>query len=95
MFNECHISTQVSRSRRVSKKCQNVDSTNEKSEIVNHFKREGYPRQTIYDTTKPYATWRDNQRQKKTSRSASWTSAGKNKLKRLINNRKMAGQLII
>ena len=36
--------------RRVSKKGQNVNSTNVKIRIVNHFQKEGYTRRTIYDT---------------------------------------------
>ena len=40
-----------------------------KSEIVNHFQKEGYPRRIIYDTGHP----------------TSWTSARKNQLHRLTN----------
>ena len=45
------------------------------SEIVNHFKIEGYPRKTIYDTIN-----RINDK-KKTSRPIFWTPAEKSQLK--------------
>ena len=58
----------------------------EKSEIVNHFKKEGYPRQTIYNTIKRMQLGAKINDKKKTVRPTSWTPVRKNQLKRLINN---------
>ena len=56
----------------------------EKSEIVNPFQKEAYPRRTIYNTLNRMplgGTIND----KKTGRPTSWTPARKNQLKRLTN----------
>ena len=60
----------------------------EKSLIVNPFKREGYSRQTIYDTINRTKFGGTINEKKKTGRLTSWTPARKNQLKRLANNRK-------
>ena len=60
----------------------------EKSEIVNHFKRKEYPRQTIYTTINRMQLGRTIDGKKKTRRPTSWTLVRKNQLKRLTNNRK-------
>ena len=63
-----------------------------KSELVNHFKKEGYPRKIIYDTiNRMQLGWTFNEK-KKTGRPISWTPARKNQLKTLINNRKGVSQ---
>ena len=66
------------RSRRVSKKSQNFDSKTEKSEIVNHFQKEGYPRRTIYDTINRMQLGGTINDKKKTGRPISWTPVSKN-----------------
>ena len=64
----------------------------EKSEIVNHFKKEGYHRRTIYNTiNRMQLGWTINDK-KKTGRPTSWTPPRKNQLKRLANNRKGVSQ---
>ena len=60
----------------------------EKSEIVNDFKIEGYPRKAIYDTMNHLKLGRTINDKKNTDRPTSWTPARKNQLKRLANNRK-------
>jgi len=60
----------------------------EKSEILNHFQKEGYPRRTIYNTINRFQNEESIKDNKKTGRPTSWTSARKNQLKRLTNNRK-------
>ena len=60
----------------------------EKSEIVNHFKKEGYLRQSIYDTINHMQLGGTINGKKKTGRPTSWTPARKNQLKRLVNNHK-------
>ena len=64
----------------------------EKSEIVNHFQKEGYPRRTIYDTINRMQFGGTINDKKKTDRPTSWTPARKNQLERLINNRKGVSQ---
>ena len=59
-----------------------------KSEIVNHFQKEGYHRRTIYDTINRMQLGGAINDKKKTGRPTSWTSARKNRLKRLADNRK-------
>ena len=49
----------------------------EKSEIVNHFKKEGGPRRTIYDTMNRVQLGGTINDKKKTGRSSSWIPAGK------------------
>ena len=61
----------------------------EKSEIVNRFKKEGYPRQTIYATINRMQLGGKINDKKKTGRPTSWTPSRKNQLKRLANNRKV------
>ena len=55
----------------------------EKSEILNHFKIEGYARKTIYDTITHMQLGGTFNHNKKTGRPTSWTFARKNQLKRL------------
>ena len=57
----------------------------EKSEIVNRFKKEGYPRQTIYDTINRMQFGGTINDKKKTGRPTFWTPARKTQLKRLTN----------
>ena len=64
----------------------------EKSEIVNHFQKEGYPRQTIYDTINRMQLGGTIHNKKKTGRLTYWTPSRKNQLKRLANNRKGVSQ---
>ena len=64
----------------------------EKSEIVNHFQNEGYPRRTIYNAINRMQFGEIINDKKKTGRPASWTLARKNQLKRLANNRKGVSQ---
>ena len=64
----------------------------EKSEIVNHFQKEGYPRRTIYNTINRFQNEESTEDKKKTGRPTSWTSTRKNQLKRLTNNRKRVSQ---
>ena len=59
-----------------------------KSEIVNHFQKEGYPRRTIYDSINRMQLGGTINDENKTGRPTSWTPARKNQLKRLANNRK-------
>ena len=59
-----------------------------KSEIVNHFQKEGYPQRTIYNTINRLHSGESIKDKKKTGRPTSWTTTRKNKLKRLTNNRK-------
>ena len=59
-----------------------------KSEIVNHFQKEGYPRRTIYNTINRFHNEESIQDKIKTGRPTSWTSTRTNQLKRLTNNRK-------
>ena len=63
-----------------------------KTEIVNHFQKEGYPRRTIYNTINLFQNEESIEDNKKTGRPTSWTSARKNQLKRLINNPKGVSQ---
>jgi hypothetical protein len=60
----------------------------EKSEILNHFQKEGYPRRTIYNTINRFQNEESIEDKIKTVRPTSWTSTRKNQLKRLTNNRK-------
>ena len=60
----------------------------EKSEIANHFQKEGYPRRTIYNTINRFHNGKSIEDKIKTGRPTSWTSTRKNQLKRLTNNRK-------
>jgi hypothetical protein len=59
-----------------------------KSEIVNHFQKEGYPQRTIYNTINRFQNEESIEDKIKTVRPTSWTSTRKNQLKRLTNNRK-------
>ena len=63
-----------------------------KSEIVNHFQKEGYPRRTIYNTINRLHSGESIKDKKQTGRPTSWTTTRKNKLKRLTNNRKGISQ---
>ena len=63
-----------------------------KSEIVNHFLKWGYPRRTIYNTIDHLHNEEWIVDNKKNGRPTSWTSARKNQLKRLTNNRKGVSQ---
>ena len=54
-------------------------------EIVNHFKKEGYHRQAIYDAISRMQLGETINDKKKTGRPNSWTPSRKNQLKRLIN----------
>ena len=63
-----------------------------KSEIVNHFQKEGYPIQTIYDSINRIHLGETINDKKKTGGSTSWTSARMNQLKRLANNCKGVSQ---
>jgi hypothetical protein len=60
----------------------------EKSEILNHFQKEGYPRRTIYNTINRFQNEKSIEDKIKTVRPTSWTSTRKNQLERLTNNRK-------
>ena len=60
----------------------------EKSEIANHFQKEGYPRRTIYNTINHFHNEESIEDKIKTGRPTFWTSTRKNQLKRLTNNRK-------
>ena len=64
----------------------------EKSEIVNHFNKEDYPRKTIYNTINRMQLGGTINEKKKTGRPTSWTPARKNQLKRLANNREGVSQ---
>jgi len=64
----------------------------EKSEIVNHFQKEGYSQRTIYNTINRFHNGESIEDKIKTGRPTSWTSTRKNKLKRLTNNRKGISQ---
>jgi flagellar biosynthesis regulator FlbT len=59
-----------------------------KSEILNHFQKEGYPRRTIYNAINRLQNEESIEDKIKTVRPTSWTSTRKNQLKRLTNNRK-------
>jgi hypothetical protein len=59
-----------------------------KSEILNHFQKEGYPQRTIYNTINRFQNEESIEDKIKTVRPTSWTSTRKNQLKRLTNNRK-------
>ena len=63
-----------------------------KSEIVNHFQKEGYPRRTIYNTINRLHSGESIKDKKQTGRPTSWTTTRKNKLKRLTNNCKGVSQ---
>ena len=63
-----------------------------KSEIVNHFQKEGYPRRTIYNTINRFQNEKSIEDKIKTVRPTSWTSTRTNQLKRLTNNRKGVSQ---
>ena len=65
----------------------------EKSEIVNRFKKEGYPRQTIYDTINRMQLGGTINDKKKTGHPTSWTPARNNQLKRSANNCKGVSQI--
>ena len=56
----------------------------EKSEIVNHFKIEGYPKQTIYDTINRMQLGGTINDKKKTGRSTSWTPAKKESAEKIV-----------
>ena len=63
-----------------------------RSEIVNHFQKEGNPQRTIYNTINRLHNGEPIKDKKKTGRPASWTSTGNNQLKILTNNRKGVSQ---
>jgi uncharacterized protein (DUF2132 family) len=63
-----------------------------KSEIVNHFQKEGYPQRTIYNAINHFQNEESIEDKIKTGRPTSWTSARKNQLKILTNNRKGVSQ---
>ena len=64
----------------------------EKSEIVNHFQKEGHPRKTNYHTINRMRLGGTINDKKKTGLPTSWTPARKNQLKRLANNPKGVSQ---
>jgi len=66
-----------------------------KSEIVNHFQKEGYPQRTIYNTINRLHSGESIKDKKQTGRPTSWTTTRKNKLKRLTNNRKGVSQRLL
>jgi len=49
-----------------------------KSEIVNHFQKEGYPLRTIYNTINRLHNGESIKDKKQTGRPTSWTSTRKN-----------------
>jgi len=53
----------------------------EKSEIVNHFQKEGYPQRTFYNTINRFHNGESIEDKIKTGRQTSWTSTRKNQLK--------------
>ena len=55
--------------------------------IRNHFKKEDYPRQTIFDTLNLMQFGEKINDKKKTGRPTSWTLASKIQLKRQIRSR--------
>ena len=67
----------------------------EKSEIVNHFKKEDYPRKTIYDTINRMQLGGTINEKKKTGRLIYWSPDRKNQLKRLVNNRKGVKNVLV
>ena len=93
----CHASKQscisdFNHERPIEKSFKILILQMEKSEILNHFKIEVYPRRTIYDTINRMQLGTTINDKKKTGRPASWTPARKNQLKRLANNRKGVSQ---
>ena len=64
-----------------------------KSEVVNHFQKEGYPRQTIYNTVNRMQLAGTINDEKKTGRLTYWKPAGRNQLKRLANKVSQFGHL--
>lgn len=64
-----------------------VISHMKKSEIVEHFTKEGVARRTIYNTIDRLQSTRPVTDKKRTGRPTTWTAAKKSKLKRLTNNR--------
>jgi hypothetical protein len=63
-----------------------------KSEIVNHFEKEGYPGRTIYNTINRLHNGEPIKDKKQTGRRTFRTSTRNNQLKRLTNNRKGVSQ---
>ena len=63
-----------------------------KSEIVKHFMKEGFARQTIYRTLNRLNSHQSLKNNKKSGRPSSWTTARRQNLKRLVNNRKGVSQ---
>ena len=49
-----------------------------KSEIVNHFQKEGHPQRTIYNTINRLNSGESIKDKKQTGRPTSWTSTRKN-----------------
>ena len=67
----------------------------EKSEIVNHFQKEGYSSRTIFDTINRMqlsGTINDKKPKNHQRQKTSWTPTRKNQLKILANNRKGVSQ---
>ena len=58
------------------------------SEILNHFKKEGIARNTIYDNLKRLETGQSFSDKNPPGHPTSWIRGKKAKLKRLVNNRK-------
>ena len=69
------------------KRVLNLIPQMKKSEIVDHFVKEGLPNSTIYDTINRMRTTMQISDKKKTGRPSSWIGPMKAKLKRLANNR--------
>ena len=63
-----------------------------KSEIVNHFIKTGYARQTVYNTLNKLASGQPINDNKRTGRPISWAYSRNEQLKRLVNNRKGVSQ---
>ena len=63
-----------------------------KSEIVNHFIKTGYARQTVYNTLNKLASGQPINDNKRTGRPSSWAYSRKEHLQRLVNNRKGVSQ---
>jgi hypothetical protein len=55
-----------------------------KSEIVNHFQKEGYPRRTIYNIINRFHNGESIKDKKQTGRPTSWTTTRKNKNRQTV-----------
>ena len=63
-----------------------------KSEIVNHFQKEGYPERIIFNVINRLQHGKSIKEKKRTFRPTSWTTSRNTQLKRLTNNRKGISQ---